>query len=81
LSDEFKKLIWQFFSYHYFERISIEKMKASKWMLQSTDATLSLGQSKENIVKEMTRRKLLLEEKKFKASGLVGSAGGLLKIK
>lgn len=27
VSDEFKKFIWQFFSYHYFERINIEKIK------------------------------------------------------
>ncbi len=32
-SDEFKKFIWQFFSYHYFERITLEKIKVSKWVL------------------------------------------------
>lgn len=35
-SDEFKKFIWPFFSYHYFERITLDKIKASKWVLQPT---------------------------------------------
>ena len=30
-SEEFKKFIWQFFSYHYFERITLDKIKSSKW--------------------------------------------------
>ena len=31
-TDEFRKFIWQFFSYHYFERISVEKIRSSKWL-------------------------------------------------
>jgi len=32
VSEEFKRFIWQFFSYHYFERITLERIRGSKWM-------------------------------------------------
>jgi serine/threonine protein kinase len=32
LSEEFKKLSLQFFCYHYFDRITLEKLKAAKWV-------------------------------------------------
>lgn len=31
-SEDFRKFILQFFSYHYFERISLEKIRQSKWL-------------------------------------------------
>ena len=32
ISDDFKKFIWQFFMYHYFERITLDKIRGSKWI-------------------------------------------------
>lgn len=31
MTEEFKKFVWQFFSYHYFERITLDKIKQQKW--------------------------------------------------
>jgi len=57
VSSEFKKFIVQFFSYHYFERITLEKIKSSKWVTSGEVA------SKSDVEKEISRRKALLDEK------------------
>ena len=60
-SEEFRKFIWPFFSYHYFERITLEKIKASKWILQHSQDGVSV--TRDQVVKEMQRRKLLIDER------------------
>ncbi|CDW72546.1 protein kinase domain containing protein [Stylonychia lemnae] len=57
LSDEFKKFVWQFFSFHYFERITLDKIKGNKWFQQE------IILSRETVLKEMTRRKQNLDDK------------------
>ena len=45
-SEEFKKFIWNFFSYHYFERISLERIKSQGWIHKEVP-------SKSEVMKEM----------------------------
>ncbi len=56
LTEDFRKFIWQFFCYHYFERITLEKIKGSKWFQSELP-------QRETVLKEMTRRKMMVEEK------------------
>jgi hypothetical protein len=56
ISDEFKQFIWQFFHYHYFERINLDKIRSSKWIAGTVP-------SKDDIIKEMLQRKNKLANK------------------
>lgn len=64
VSEDFRKFIWSFFSYHYFERISIEKIKSHKWV--TNGEVMSKGEA----TKEMMRRKFILDEK-YKSSPML----------
>lgn len=61
LTDDFKKFVWQFFNYHYFERINLDKIKQAKWFQGEIPA-------KEDINREMARRKHKLAGEKSKQS-------------
>lgn len=36
ISDDFKKFIFPFFKYNYFERLNLEQIKSSAWLVKST---------------------------------------------
>lgn len=64
-TDEFRKFIWQFFSYHYFERISIEKIRTSKWLqIYTAQSGDQAAATREAVAKEMARRKQAIEAAK-----------------